>query len=117
MYPFIQLAFFLGVEEKSWVERSWTLLTGGGTGLAAGIVFFLLFGAVGWVSGAAYGAIGLLGLATGGALGGLGLGALANLIRNPDHYDISVGTISVTLTLGTALAIWLAQLIGRKLSP
>ena len=87
MYAASQLALNLGVEEKSWWQRSWEIFTGGGLGLLAGLSFFLLFGAVGWVSGVAYGALGLLGLATGGALGGLGLGALLNVARNPEKYN------------------------------
>jgi hypothetical protein len=61
MYAAIQLAFYLGVEEKSWWQRSWEIVTGGGLGLLAGLSFFLLFGAVGWVSGVAYGALGPFG--------------------------------------------------------
>ncbi len=63
MYLALQLAFYLGVEEKSWLQRSWEILAGGGVGLIAGAVFFGLVGAIGWVSGPVFGAVGLLGLA------------------------------------------------------
>lgn len=116
MYAAIQLAIYLGVEEKSWFQRWWELATGGSVGLLAGIAFFFIVGAIGWVSGPIYGAIGLLGLATGGALGGLGLGALANVFRNPEKYNISVSTVLVTLIAGAVLASWLARVVGRRLA-
>lgn len=72
MYVAIQIAFYLGIEEKSWFDRSWEILAGGGLGLIAGALFFSLVGAIGWVSGPLFGAVGLLGLATGGAVGGNG---------------------------------------------
>lgn len=116
MYTAIQLALYLGVNEKSWLQRSWEILAGGGIGLAAGFVFFFVFGAIGWVSGLAYGAIGLVGLATGGALGGLGLGALVNVIRDPERYDIDYVMVFVVLAIGVLIARWLARIVGRKLS-
>jgi len=115
MYLFIQLALYLGVDEKPWLERSWDIVTGGSIGLLGGVVFFVLFGAIGWVSGAVYGAIGLLGMAAGGAIGGLGLGALVNVIRDPDKYDINYFAVIGILIVGTAIAGWLARIIGRKL--
>jgi len=108
------VAYYLGVEEKSWLQRSWELLTGGGIGLLTGIGFFVLFGAVGLVSGPVYGAIGLLGLAAGGTLGGLGLGALLNVIRDPEKYNISYLTVVAVLVVGAAIAGWLAHIVGRK---
>lgn len=54
--------------------------------MAAGVVFFIVFGAIGWVSGAIYGAFGLFALMVGGALGGMGLGALVHVARNPNQY-------------------------------
>ena len=116
MYAASQLALYLGVEEKSWWQRSWEIVTGGGLGLLAGLGFFLLFGAVGWVSGVAYGALGLLALATGGALGGLGLGALLNVARHPEQYNISVPIVFITLVTGTAFATWLAKWVGLLLT-
>lgn len=115
MYAVTQLALFLGVDEKSWFQQSWELVTGGSIGLLAGVVFFLVFGAIGWVSGPIYGAIGLLGMAAGGALGGLGLGALVNVIRDPDHYNISYITVVGVLIVGSVIAGWLARIVGRKL--
>lgn len=116
MYAATQLAFYLGIEEKSWWQRSWEIVTGGGLGLLAGLSFFLLFGAVGWVSGVAYGALGLLGLATGGALGGLGLGALLKVARHPEQYNISIPILFITLAIGGALATWSAKWAGRQLN-
>ncbi len=116
MYATVQLALYLGIEEKSWLQRSWELVAGGGIGLLAGVAFFVVFGAIGWVSGLAYGAIGLLGLATGGALGGLGLGALMNVIRDPDKYKIDHFTVVAVLAIGAVIAGWLARIVGRKLS-
>lgn len=116
MYAAIQVAFYLGVEEKSWFQRSWEIFAGGGVGLILGAVFFGLVGAVGWVSGPVYGAVGLFGLATGGALGGMGLGAVVNVIRNPDNYNISSGTVLIIVVLGAVIAAWLARFVGRRLS-
>lgn len=116
MYVAIQLAFYIGVEEKSWFQRSWEILAGGGVGLIAGAVFFCLVGAVGWVSGPLFGAVGLLGLATGGALGGMGLGAVINVIRDPEKYNISFGTVFIIILLGAVIATLLARFVGRRLS-
>lgn len=116
MYAAIQLALYFGVEQKSLFQRSWELLTGGGIGLLAGVAFFVIFGAIGWVSGPIYGAIGLLGLATGGALGGLGLGALVNVIRNPGKFTINYFTVASFLIAGAIASCWLARIVGRKLS-
>ena len=115
MYGAIQLALYLGVEEKSWLQRSWEFLAGGTVGLVAGLLFFLLVGAIGWVSGPVFGAVGVIGLAAGGALGGLGLGALVNVVRDPDKYNISYLTVFVVVLGGAVIAAWLAGIIGRKL--
>jgi hypothetical protein len=117
MYAAIQLALYLGVEEKSWLRRWAELVTGGGVGLVAGVVFVAVFGAVGWVSGPVYGAIGLFGLAAGGALGGLGIGAILNVIRDRNKYDISAPTVLAVLLVGAVIAGWLARIVGRKFSP
>lgn len=116
MYAAIQIAFYIGVEEKSWFQRSWEILAGGGVGVITGAVFFGLVGAIGWVSGPVFGALGLVGLATGGALGGMGLGAVINVIRDPDQYEISFGTVFIVIVLGAVMAAWLARLVGRRLS-
>lgn len=115
MYVAIQLALFLGVEEKSWLQRSWEILMGGGIGLFAGVAFFVVFGAIGWVSGPLFGGVGLIGLAAGGALGGLGLGALVNVIRDPDKYNISYPIVAGVVALGAVVATWLALLVAKKL--
>jgi hypothetical protein len=78
MFVAIQVAIVIGVERKSWLQLSWEFLVGG-----SGVVFFVIFGAIGWVCGALYGGLGLLSLMVGGALGGLGLGAVANIARSP----------------------------------
>lgn len=116
MYATIQLAIFLGFEEKSWWQKSWEILTGGFLGASVGVLFFLVVGAVGWVSGPIFGALGLFGLMMGGALGGMGLGALANIIRNPDDYNIDIPTVLAILLLGIATATWLIAAVGRYLS-
>ena len=40
MYAAVQLALYLGVEEKSRWQQSWEIVTGGGLGLLAGLIFF-----------------------------------------------------------------------------
>lgn len=116
MYAAIQLAFYLGVDEKSWIQRSWEILAGGGFGLVAGAVVFALVGTIGWVSGPVFGAVGLIGLATGGALGGLGLGAVVNVIRDPDRYNIDFVTVVGVIIVGALASAWLARLVGGRLS-
>ena len=103
-YITIQIAVVLGIEKKSWFERSWDLLAGGSFGAIAGLAFFLLFGAIGWVSGAIYGSLGLLSLMLGGALGGLGLGTIVNIVRDPSHYNFNWLTLIFVLVVGGALA-------------
>ena len=104
MYLAIQIALALGIQEKSWWTRSWEFVVGGSVGAIAGVAFFIIFGAIGWVCGALYGALGVIELALGGALGGLGLGALANIIRNPGRYDFAWPTIVITMLIGGGLA-------------
>jgi hypothetical protein len=117
LYLTAYLTLYFGVEEKSVFERFWDLITGGGVGLVAGVAFFVVFGAIGWVSGALFGAIGLFGLAFGGALGGLGLGALVNVVRDPGKYNYHWGVIALIVTAGAALTYWLWYLIERKFPP
>jgi hypothetical protein len=100
----------LGVEEKSWFERSWDLLAGGSLGAMAGLLFFLLFGAIGWVSGAIYGSLGLLSLLIGGGLGGLGLGTIVNMVRHPDDYNVNLPVFFSILFVGVAFAYFLSKL-------
>jgi hypothetical protein len=114
MYLVVQLAVAWGIEEKSWWQRSWEFVVGGGIGLALGAVFFFVFGAIGWVCGALYGAVGLIGLMACGALGGLGLGVLANIIRNPSRYNFNWLIIYVTLLVGGLISKGISALIGRK---
>lgn len=103
----------LGIEEKSWFERSWDLLAGGSFGAMAGMVFFLLFGAIGWVSGVVYGSLGLLSLMLGGALGGLGLGTIVNMMRHPDDYNVNYPTFFFILFVGVALAYYLSNMAEK----
>ena len=109
LYVALLIAIVWGIEEKSWIERSWDLLAGGSFGAMAGLVFFLLFGAIGWVTGAIYGSLGLLSLMLGGALGGLGLGAVVNIARNPDHYNFNLPTLILVLIVGGTLAYFLSK--------
>ncbi|GAB3477122.1 hypothetical protein [Polaromonas eurypsychrophila] len=113
MYATIQIALSLGVERKSWLQLSWEFLAGGSFGAMAGMAFFILFGAIGWVCGALYGSIGLWMLMIGGGLGGLGLGALANIIRNPQRYTFHWPTILAVAAVGILLALILSSLAFR----
>lgn len=106
-------ALIWGVEEKSWLERSWVLLSGGTLGVLAGIGFFLAFGAIGFVSAAGYGAVGLFSLLFGGGLGGLGLGSVANMLANPAHYDYNGPVLITVLGLGLFAAQRAAAWAGR----
>ena len=110
----IKLAVAYGVREKTFLEKSWDVLFGGGLGLVAGIAFFAIFGGVGLVSGGIYGALDLLGLAVFGGTIGLGFGGIVNIIRSPDSYVFDWQTIIVVMILGTlfarASAIGLARL-------
>jgi len=79
MYASLQLAIALGIEKKAFYTYAWDLIVGGSTGAFLGLVFFLVFGGIGWVSGAIYGSIGLISLMLGGALGGLGLSSIVHI--------------------------------------
>jgi hypothetical protein len=115
MYAAIQVAITLGVHEKPWWQRYWECVIGGSVGAIAGIAFFVIFGAIGWVCGPIYGAVGLIGLALGGAFGGLGLGALVNIMRNPDKYSFAWSTIVISLVVGVALAKIISGAVGKGL--
>lgn len=121
MYVAIQLAIGWGVDKKSWLQMSWDYLLGGSFGAMAGLAFFLLFGAVGWVCGALYGSLGLLWLMIGGSLGGLGIGALANIVRNPQQYTFHWYIIVPVLLLGIVVAKFVStsvvQWAAARLSP
>jgi hypothetical protein len=116
MYVFLLLALHWGVETKSLWQRSWEFFTGGFLGIGAGIAFFFIVGAIGWVSGPVYGAVGLFGLMSGGALGGMGLGALVNIIRNPDHYNHNIPVILIVLVIGVLVARAASSFACRKLT-
>lgn len=113
MYVAVQLAIYWGVDEKTWWQRSWEFLAGGSVGAIIGVVFFFVFGAIGWVSGPVFGALGLFGLMMGGALGGLGLGALLHIARSPSDFSYNAPVIVLVLLLGVAVALGLATLLGR----
>ena len=106
----------LGVEEKSLWEKAWGSLTAGSLGAVAGLGFFLLVGAVGWVSGPVFGAIGALGLITGGALGGMGLGNIVDIFRNPGNYKFDVTILLSALAIGVLAALTIFVFLGRKIS-
>ena len=109
----VQVAIAWGVDKKSWLQMSWEYLLGGSFGAMAGLAFFLVFGAIGWVCGALYGSLGLLWLMVGGAMGGLGLGALANLLRNPQQYVFHWYIILPVLLLGFMIAKFLSSAVVR----
>ena len=108
MFVAIQVAIVIGVERKSWLQLSWEFLVGG-----SGVVFFVIFGAIGWVCGALYGGLGLLSLMVGGALGGLGLGAVANIARNPHEYNFHWPSIIAVLVVGSFVAKFLSSMALR----
>jgi len=83
MLAFLLLAITLGIEKKAFHTYAWDLIAGGSTGALTGLLFFLVFGGVGWVSGAIYGSIGLISLMLGGALGGLGLSSIVHVQDTP----------------------------------
>ena len=109
----IRLAVDCGVHEKSWFEKSWDFLFGGGVGVLAGIAFFAFFGGVGLVSGGIYGALDLLGLATVGGTLGLGLGGVWHIISNPSSYVFDWPTIIFVMLIGTLLARLMAAGVAR----
>jgi hypothetical protein len=113
MFVAIQVAIVIGVERKSWLQLSWEFLVGGSLGAIAGVVFFVIFGAIGWVCGALYGGLGLLSLMVGGALGGLGLGAVANIARNPHEYNFHWPSIIAVLVVGSFVAQFLSSMALR----
>ena len=113
MWLCIQIIIVLGVEKKSFFQLFADILGGGTVGAAMGILFFLVFGAVGWVSGAIYGALGLFSLMLGGALGGFGLGSLIHIARNPSHYNFNVPVILVGVLVTYLFIKWVSSAVGR----
>ena len=109
----IQIILVLGVEEKSFFQIFADILGGGTVGAAMGILFFFVFGAIGFVSGAIYGALGLISLMLGGALGGLGLGSLIHVARNPSHYNFNIPVILVGILVSFLLMKWVSSSVGR----
>ena len=109
----IQVILILGVEKKSYFQIFADILGGGAIGATAGIIFFMIFGAVGWVSGAVYGGLGLFSLAFGGALGGLGLGSLIHITRTPGHYNFNVPVILFGIIITLLVYLWFTTKIGE----
>lgn len=107
------LAFYLGVEEKSFFQKHWDILTGGGLGWVFGIGAFIVVGTVGWVAGPLYGAVGLITMATGGFLGGLGLGSIVHMLRNPSDYNYNLLVLGLVLVSGILLGWFLARFLAR----
>jgi len=110
MYAFLQLAIALGIEEKAIHIYAWDLIAGGTTGALMGVLFFLVFGGIGWVSGVIYGSIGLVSLMLGGALGGLGLSSIVHVARNPERYEFNWLVLISVLLVGFLISRYLAQL-------
>ena len=106
----LQIILMFGVEKKSFLQMFADILGGGTAGALAGLAFFVVFGAIGWVSGAIYGALGLFSLMLGGALGGLGLGSLVHIFRNPDQYNFNWWVILP----GIVISCFLVRYVTRK---
>jgi hypothetical protein len=115
MYVAIQVGVAWGIEKKSWLLVSWELVAGGSLGALAGLSFFILFGAIGWVCGTLYGAVGLFWLMVGGGLGGLGLGTPANIARNPERYNFHWPILLGVLVVGFFAARTLSAMAVRFL--
>jgi len=113
MYASLQIGVVWGIEKKSWWLVSWELVAGGSAGALAGLTFFLLFGAIGWVCGPLYGVVGLFWLMVGGGLGGLGVGALANIARNPERYNFHWPILLSVLVVGFFMAKMLSAMAVR----
>lgn len=109
----IQVILLIGVEKKSLLQMFADIVGGGAAGALLGLVFFLVFGAIGWVSGALYGALGLLSLMSGGALAGLGLGSVIHIARNPNHYSFNVPVILMGIVFSWVLVKWATSRVGR----
>ena len=109
----LQIILVLGVEEKSLFQIFADIIAGGTVGVAIGVGFFLIFGAVGWVSGAIYGAFGLFTLMLGGALGGFGVGSLIHIVRNPNHYNYNIFIIFMGGLVTVLLVKWVSGVAGR----
>lgn len=116
MYIAIQISIWLGVEKKTFFQKSWDIITGGTLGLFAGGAFFLLIGAIGLVSGPFSASIGLFGLMFGGVLGGMGLGTIVNILRNPSDYNIDYGRSAVIIVIGAVVAWQLNAWIDRRMN-
>ena len=108
-----QVILALGVEKKSIFQIFADILGGGTAGAVMGLLFFLVFGSIGWVSGALYGALGLLSLMVGGALGGLGLGAIMHIARNPGQYNYDLPVILVGIVVTFLLVKWTSSKVGK----
>ncbi|WP_313311672.1 hypothetical protein [Pulveribacter sp.] len=109
----LQIILIFGIEKKSIFQIFSDILGGGAIGATAGILFFIFFGSIGWVSGAIYGAIGLFSLALGGALGGLGLGSLIHIVRNPGHYNFNIPVIVVGIVLTFLIYKFVTAKVGN----
>lgn len=116
MYVAIQLSWYFGIEEKSWLQRSWGFATGGSLGLIAGLLFFVAIGAIGWVSGPFFGSLGLVSLMLGGGLSGLGLGSLVDAFRDPERYEFNWLIICAVLMIGFLSARVLSSAAVRAAS-
>ncbi|RDH80663.1 MAG: hypothetical protein DIZ80_16665 [endosymbiont of Galathealinum brachiosum] len=113
LWACIQIILFVGVEKKSFIQMFADIIGGGTIGATIGILFFIVFGAIGWVSGALYGALGVLSLMLGGALGGLGLGSLIHIARNPNHYSFNVPVILVGALITYMIYKWVTSKMDK----
>jgi hypothetical protein len=113
IWLFIQIILLIGVEKKSLFQLFADILGGGTAGALMRLLFFVVFEAIGWVSGALYGALGLLSLMFGGALAGLGMVSLIHIARNPCHYNFIFPVILVSIVITWLFVKWVMPRVGR----
>ncbi|MBY6205630.1 hypothetical protein [Halomonas denitrificans] len=114
-YITLLLAVALGIEEKSFWEKNWDIVMGGGLGWLFGIGAFAVVGVTVWFAGPFMGAFGLISMATGGLLGGLGLGSVIHVLRDPSDYNFNVPVISAVAVGGMIVSWFLSNYIDMKI--
>ena len=112
----LNLALHFGVREKSFLEKFWDILGGGGVGMACGIVVFAVLGGAGLaIGGAAISLGGIVGLSAIGAGLGLGVGGLVHVARNPHTYVFNWWIIIPIVLVTVAISLNISQRIADRL--